>query len=497
MSTSNSLRNHHIKADKIVLLINIILVLFAFVLAAWYDTWTEAMIIGPATGLTVIAVYLLAPGSVVSRMTMGAALMITTGLHIHQTHGMVEFHFGVFAWMAVLLYYRDWIPLVTAASVITLHHVIFIYLQTQGSSIWVFSSTEDALFRFFLHAGYLIMETAILLWFSIDLKKDALQSTEIMNLTDHMIDGENINLTLQSTGSTSLLGRFDDFTGQLRGVAHQVNDAATELNQEGQGLADITVRMRDGSKLQQQETDMVAAAIEEMSCAINEVAKSAETAVESSNLIDQSASKATEYGGKTQDSINLLAKQVNQAEQTIGELDDQSQEITQVLEVIRSIAEQTNLLALNAAIEAARAGEQGTGFAVVAEEVRVLAQRTQKSTEEIDRMIVNLQSGSASAVKDIKVSKQFVDSCVEHTEGSLSLMQQVEKSLGQINQMNSTIAAATTQQGHVITEISSNISNILSASNRAAKDAELASSAGKQLLQLADDLSNTACRFKT
>ena len=187
---------------------------------------------------------------------------------------------------------------------------------------------------------------------------------------------------------------------------------------------------------------------------------------------------------------------MNDASDKIRGLDEQTKSIGTVLDVIRGIAEQTNLLALNAAIEAARAGEQGRGFAVVADEVRTLAQRTQQSTEEIDKMIDSLQVSSHSVVESINSSLSDADACVENTRASLELMETVSGSIGEVSQMNGMIATSASEQASVIGEISRNLSNILTASNKAAEDSVRAEKSGADLLSMSASLGDLAHRFK-
>jgi methyl-accepting chemotaxis protein len=471
------------------------LFVFALVLANWYSTWLEALLIGGGTAAAMTAIYQLSAGTAVCRIAMASGLMVMTALHIHQAHGMIEMHFGVFVLLAVLLYYRDWLPIVTAAAVIAVHHLFFFYLQTQGVGLWLLATIENGWWVVFLHAGYVVAESALLIWLSLDLKNDAKQSTEIMQLTDEIIQHDQLNLTLRSTGSTSLLKRFDGFTAEVEQLAKQVGEVAHQLHDDGMLLAKVTHQMNDAAQQQQRETDMIATAVEEMSAAINEVSHNASAAAESASQVDQSAAEATKVSLKTQQAMRHLALQVDEAAQTILSLNEQSTNIGSVLDVIRGIAEQTNLLALNAAIEAARAGEQGRGFAVVADEVRTLAQRTQQSTQEIDRMIESLQKGSASAVQAIESSRNNAEACVGNTDESLQLMEQVSAAIRDINQMNAMIATAASQQTSVIGEVTHNVSNILNASTQAARDSSAAAQSGASLTRLSDQLSGLTKRF--
>jgi len=495
-SDNNLLAEHYQKSDRAMLGINGGLIVYALLLANWYNTWAEAITFSLITAISLVSIYRAAPGSVVSRMAMAASFMVMSALHIHQTHGMIEFHFGIFVLLAVLLYYRDWIPLITAAAVIATHHFFFYYLQSQGSNIWVLQTTDSGWWVILLHAAYVIVETAILIWLSLSLKKDAIQSVELASLTERIIGDGVIDLTLRSSGSTKLLGEFDGYTEKVEYLAQSVKEASSNLNAEGQTLAHITEGMTNAARTQQVETDRIATATEEMTAAIQEVSNNADVAASSANEVNVNAEQATSVSKKTQNSVEQLAQQIDKAVITIQQLNEQSRDIGSVLDVIRGIADQTNLLALNAAIEAARAGEQGRGFAVVADEVRTLAQRTQQSTEEIDQMINALQEGSASAVLDIESSRSHVDYCVENTKNSLELMESVGQSIQQVNQMNTMIATAASQQTTVINEIASNVSNILNASNKAAEDASQAAESGGTLLGISKLLTEISQQFK-
>ncbi|GAA5316616.1 MAG: methyl-accepting chemotaxis protein [Candidatus Pelagadaptatus aseana] len=496
MNNESPMQKHYRDADRVMYFVNLGLIVYSLGLASWFDTWTESIVICLLTGITLTAVYKLSPGTAISRSVMAAAFMVMTALHIHQAHGMIELHFGVFVLLAILLYYRDWLPILVAAGVIAVHHFSFYYFQLSGSSVWILRSTENGWWVIFLHAAYVVVESSILLLLSLKLKKDAIQSIEIMSLTDHIIGEECIDLTHRSSAATPLLCRFDDYTEEVAKLAERVTDTSEDLNQRGEALANVTEGLRQLSETQQKETDMIATAVEEMSAAIVEVSRNAEEAADSANEIDINAQESKSVGQKTQNSVAQLAGEVNRAAETMATLNQQSNDIGTVLDVIRGIAEQTNLLALNAAIEAARAGEQGRGFAVVADEVRTLAQRTQQSTEEINQMIEKLQLGSKSAVEAIESSRSHADRCVENTKESLVLMEQVSGSIEEINKKSSMIATAAGEQTGVIDEISRNVNNILNASNQAAEDSVMASDSGQELLSMATGLRQLTSRFK-
>lgn len=495
MSSDKALSRHYEHADQVMLMICYGLALGSFALAFWYDTWLEAIVIGGGTSLAMTGIFSLVKGSEICRISMGAAFMVLTALHIHQAHGMIEVHFGVFALLAMLLFYRDWLPIISAATVIAVHHILFYILQSSGSNVWVLSSSNLGFWVIALHAGYVICETALLVWFAKRLKSDAIQAEEIMIVTNRILEHEKIDLTQRTSGQTDLLIKFDKYTSDVENLAKQVLDNSIKLVEQGTELTVATNEMKESSLLQQQETDMIATAVEEMSTAIIEVTNHAELAAEASRQIDINAQEATQVSERTQNDVQSLAEKVCEAVQTIESLNNHANSIGSVLDVIRGIAEQTNLLALNAAIEAARAGEQGRGFAVVADEVRTLAQRTQQSTQEIDHMIEKLQSGSSSAVKAIELSRAQAEDCVVNTSNSLGLMEQVSGAIQEINQMNTMIATAASEQSAVTNEISRNVSNILAASNRAADGSSGVAGGALALHEISNELSTISDRF--
>ena len=492
----NSLVKHYEHADRMMLYINYALVLYGFALASWYNTWAEAASIGLLSAMVLSGVYVAAKGTLMARSVMAIGFVVLTSLHIHQVKGAIEAHFGVFLLLAVLLYYRDWRPIAVYAVFTAIHHILFFTLQKQNANVYVIADNSASWLIIFWHAGYVVVEAAILILFSINLKRDALQSIEIMGLTEQMVSDDQIDLTLRSSGNSTLLQKFDGYTQEVFNLAEEVCHTSHVLMEGAQNLAGTTKIIKSSTQTQQVETDMVVTAVEEMSAAIQEVSRNASVAAESVQDVDSRSNQAMGSSTQTLSSMKDLETQIEQASETISNLNEQSRNIGSVLDVIRGIAEQTNLLALNAAIEAARAGEQGRGFAVVADEVRNLAQKTQQSTAEIDQMIETLQEGSNSAVQAIEASKQRVEGCVDSTQASQQFMEEISGNMEKLTQMNQMIATAANQQSNVVNEISKNLASIASVANVSAENAEQAAASSDAFIEASNQLSHLAARFK-
>lgn len=281
---------------------------------------------------------------------------------------------------------------------------------------------------------------------------------------------------------------FDKAAENLQNTIHQVNSNAIELTEHSDSLAEMVDKNTINIQNQKEHTEQAATAMNEMASTVDEVAKNASQAASAASDADTQARDGNRVVSQAVTSINSLANEINQATSVINQLENDVGNISSVLDVIRNVSEQTNLLALNAAIEAARAGEHGRGFAVVADEVRTLASRTQTSTDEIQTMIEKLQQGAQKAVGAMTASHKMTGDSVQQASESGTALESITQSVTTINAMNSQIATAAEQQSSVAITINQNIATINSISEESVNVANKTSRASHDLSQLASNL---------
>ncbi|WP_044873002.1 methyl-accepting chemotaxis protein [Pseudomonas sp. LFM046] len=293
-----------------------------------------------------------------------------------------------------------------------------------------------------------------------------------------------------------LLQSLGEMQQHLRDTIQRIADSSSQLASASEELHAVTEDSNRGLHRQNTEIEQAATAVNEMTAAVEEVARNAVTTSEASRRTDQTAQSGHAQVRQTVDSINQLATDVTVTSEEVGQLADDVRNISQVLNVIRAIAEQTNLLALNAAIEAARAGEQGRGFAVVADEVRALAHRTQQSTTEIEQMIGGIQQGAEKAVGAMQNSMVRAQSTLQVAQAAGEALEDITRAITEINERNLVIASASEQQAQVAREVDRNLVNIRDLAVQTSAGADQTSASSQELSRLAVDLNGLVTRFR-
>jgi methyl-accepting chemotaxis protein len=293
-----------------------------------------------------------------------------------------------------------------------------------------------------------------------------------------------------------LLQALDTMRHNLRDTLQQVADSSSLLASASEELQAVTEDGRRGLYQQNAEIEQAVTAVTEMTAAVEEVARNAVSTSQATRDTDESARHGHAQVSQTIDSIRLLTADIGSAGEEVGLLAGNVRNIGQVVNVIRAIADQTNLLALNAAIEAARAGEQGRGFAVVADEVRALAQRTQQSTGEIEQMISAIQTETEQAVATMNASMARADSTLELAQSAGEALDSVTGAIATINERNLVIASASEQQAQVAREVDHSLVNIRDLSLQSSAGADQTNAASQELSRLAVALSTLLTRFR-
>jgi methyl-accepting chemotaxis protein len=342
-------------------------------------------------------------------------------------------------------------------------------------------------------AASIIMAMYIALNISASLQK-------LVNRLEDIAEGEG-DLTIvvdeSAKDETGDLARaFNKFVTKLHKVISEVTDSTDQLSTAAEELSTVSQLTGQGVEKLSGETEQVATAMNEMTVTVQEVARNADQAASSAVEANSHAEKGGNVIKETVASVGRLTSEIDKSSEAIHKLKADSENISSVLDVIKSIADQTNLLALNAAIEAARAGEQGRGFAVVADEVRSLAQRTQQSTSEIELMIDKIQSGTINVVDSMEKSREQTLQVVGKIDETGHVLTLITSSIVSINDMNCQIATAAEEQAAVAEEINRNVVNVQELTTQSAASTSQASTTSHELAKLGEALKNQVRQFK-
>ncbi|MFA5978376.1 MAG: methyl-accepting chemotaxis protein [Pseudomonas sp.] len=352
---------------------------------------------------------------------------------------------------------------------------------------------------FDLVVGLLVIATTLTLLFAWLLTRSiTLPIAQALDAAEEIAEG-NLTRPIKVDGHDEagrLLAAMAKMQDKLRDTLQRIAGSATQLASAAEELNAVTDESARGLTQQNNEIEQAATAVNEMTSAVEEVARNAVSTSEDSRNATTSAGDGRDLVQETVSAIERMSGDVQATATLIGDLANESRDIGKVLDVIRGLADQTNLLALNAAIEAARAGEAGRGFAVVADEVRALAHRTQQSTSEIERMIGSIQAGTEHAVDSMRNSTERAESTLNIAKGAGMSLDTINTAIVEINERNLVIASAAEEQAQVAREVDRNLVNIRDLSVQSATGAGQTSAASSELSRLAVDLNGMVGRFR-
>ncbi|QLL13977.1 methyl-accepting chemotaxis protein [Pseudomonas chlororaphis subsp. aurantiaca] len=375
---------------------------------------------------------------------------------------------------------------------------LLVQINSQRSKAANEQAAEEYASAFNLVVALLVLSTTLTVVFAWLLTRSIAQPiANALHAAEHIAEGD-LTQSIQVNGRDEpgrLLQAMATMQEKLRQTLLHISGSAGQLASAAEELNSVTDESARGLTQQNNEIEQAATAVNEMTCAVEEVARNAVSTAEASNDATQSASEGRNLVRETVSAIELMSSEVQSSANRISELAEESRDIGKVLDVIRGLADQTNLLALNAAIEAARAGDAGRGFAVVADEVRALAHRTQQSTSEIERMIGSIQSGTEHAVESMRTSTERADSTLSIARGAGGALDTINTAVNEINERNLVIASAAEEQALVAREVDRNLVNIRDLSVQSATGANQTSEASHELSRLAVDLNSMVARF--
>lgn len=426
----------------------------------YFGTLTQAFIIGLPLSLLPIWLLKAQPSSAITAHVVAAAIMMFSFLHIQQAYGLIEIHFEIFILMAMLIMFVKWQVFITAIVFVAIHHLSFYYLQTQNTGFYVFDPDRLAFTTVLIHAGYAVVEVLVAGYIAITLQRERRAGLSLSFATEQIMkDPENIKLSLRAddTNSKAVAG-FNTLLDYIADVIKQVQTQSLSLQNNSQELIQVHDQLADGATQRTQQTDDIANSGAQVAHGFKLVEEESEVLKNQVDHITQAAGNALKEVLQTDAKSRELLTLLNHTEEQINHLVAAGDVISSLLNEISGIAEQTNLLALNAAIEAARAGEHGRGFAVVADEVRSLANHSKATTDKISLTLKDLVSNSKTSTQSMSQCVSFV---VDLTDISAAMKENISAMSAQIE----AVSASSDSVAQVVAEQAGNTELIASSTD--------------------------------
>jgi len=474
------------EADAVMAAVAAVLLPISFCFAMIHGMWLDEFFVAPALTLLALAAWKLGNGGLSSRLTMAFVFMAYSALMIHEAHGMIEMHFGIFVLLAFLLYYHDWRPILLGAGLIAVHHALFCQLQMMGFPIYVFPMAHTYV-TVVIHAAYVIFETGVLVYLARVEHKRKIDAAIISGVGTRANNEGRIRLHIEGLeqageagiGVSEMLTKISEAMQSTSSAAELLREISRQIGVAADQLSEASQQQRSNSGDASQLMASVESAANDVAHDSQKIAQEVREAVGRAH----EAFRAIEQG--TESMQEMMAALEMTREQT-REMAKVADSIVSIVSAIEDISGQTNLLALNASIEAARAGEAGRGFAVVAGEVRRLSIATQQSVSEVQKFVTglrtavgNAQDAVESTGKRAAMGHEQIQSAGQHFE---MINQELNQLAGQIQQLEHKMisqndltqgaASAISRTVDVITKSTESLGSLTTAAGNLGKTAE-------------------------
>ncbi|MEO1079102.1 MAG: methyl-accepting chemotaxis protein [Pseudomonadota bacterium] len=488
--------------DRIVYRILLLHLPVVALLVPWgYGTYTFAVVASLGVGTLATVAYFNLRGTYQFSLAAGVLLMTLSAIMIQAQLGRIEMHFHIFGSLALLLIYRDWRPVVAAAGFIAVHHLLFTALQLYeipllGASITLFGY-GCSWGIFLLHAAFVVFESAFLIYYAYIMQQEQKFSAQLVDAVSRVQRSNDLTTRIATSNDNEIGTAFNAMMVDFEKLIAELHGTTSSLAEMSNTLAESSTETSSAIGNQHDQINTAAITMGEMTTAIQDVAKNANEAAAATRQADEEARNGKTVVNEASLATSGLVSSMNDASTAVETLSVHAKNIERIIEVIDEISDQTNLLALNAAIEAARAGEHGRGFAVVSEEVRVLAHRTRESTEEIQSIVGALQAGTNDVVAHINHGREATEKTTEDIHRAEAALQGIVEAVSRINDINTLNASSAEEQSVSSQVVSDNIQRISDISTGTVKNIENNQHAADQLRGLADMLTSIVSKYRS